>query len=104
MAAFYSSHLAAVSERLCLGPVGAIQDAMLLKQSNVTHALIMCSRAALPHAAPVQQLSVAEVLHWLLADAQLAQAVRSCAAAGVQAKLILVGQLDQVSCISHGLR
>ena len=39
---------------------------------------------------------MAEVLTWLLADAQLAQAVRSCAAAGVQAKLILVDQPDKV--------
>lgn len=80
-----------------------MQDAMLLRHSNVTHALIMCSQVGLAHAQSVQQLSVAEVLHWLLADAQVAQAVRSCAAAGVQAKLILVDQPDQVSCISNGL-
>ena len=39
---------------------------------------------------------MAEVLTWLLADAQLAQAVRSCAAAGVLAKLVLVNQPSKV--------
>lgn len=96
MAAFYSSHLAAVSERLCLGPVSAMQDAMRLRQANVTHALIVCSHAQLRHAPSREELSVAEVLTWLLADAQLAQAVRSCAAAGVQAKLVLVNQPNKV--------
>lgn len=96
MAAFYSSHLAAVSERLCLGPVSVMQDAMLLRRANVTHAVIVCSHAQLRHAASPQELSVAEVLTWLLADAQLAQAVRSCAAAGVQAKLVSVKQPDKV--------
>ena len=96
MAAFYSSHLAAVSERLCLGHVSAMQDAMLLRQANITHAIIICSHAQLRHTASPEELSVAEVLTWLLTDAQLAQAVRSCAAAGVQAKLVLVDQPDKV--------
>ena len=96
MAAFYSSHLAAVSERLCLGHVSAMQDAMLLRKCNITHAVIVCSHAQLRRAPSPEELSVAEVLTWLLADAQLAQAVRSCAAAGVQAKLVLVNQPDQV--------
>ena len=102
MAAFYSSHLAAVSERLCLGHVSTMQDAMLLRQANITHAVIVCSRAQLRHTPSPEELSVAEVLTWLLADAQLAQAVRSCAAAGVQAKLVLVDQPDQVgTCGVH---
>lgn len=99
MAAFYSSHLAAVSERLCLGHVSAMQDAMLLRQANVTHAVIVCRRAQLRRVSSVEELSVAEVLTWLLADAQLAQAVRSCAAAGVQAKLVLVKQPDKVAAL-----
>lgn len=103
MAAFYSSHLAAISERLCLGHVSAMQDAMLLRQVNITHAVIICSHAQLRHTASSEELSVAEVLTWLLADAQLAQTVRSCAAAGVQAKLVLIDQPDKVNAWEGGL-
>lgn len=79
-----------------------MQDAMLLRQANITHAVIICSHAQLSHMPSPEELSVAEVLAWLLADAQLAQAVRSCAAAGVQAKLVLVEQPDQVgTCGVH---
>ena len=102
MAEFYGSHLAAVSERLCLGPISAMQDAMLLRQASITHAVIVCRQGQLRQAVSVQELSVPEVLHWLLADAQLAQAVRSCAAAGVQAKLILVDEPLKVRCVCVG--
>ena len=102
MAAFYSSHLAAVSERLCLGPVSVMQDAMLLRQANITHALIVCNHAQLRHV-PSEELSLAEVLMWLLADVQLAQAVRSCAAAGILAKLVPVNQPSKVVCFGAAL-
>ena len=80
-----------------------MQDAMLLRQANITHAVIVCSHAQLRHAASPEELSVAEVLTWLLADAQLAQTVRSCAAAGVQAKLVLVDQPDKVNACKGAL-
>ena len=90
MADFYTSHLAAVSERLCLGNLAAIQQPAVLPQNNISHAVIVCNRAALPHAASAEELSLPEVLHWLLADPQLAQAVKSCSSAAVVAKLIPV--------------
>ena len=97
MAHFYTTQLAAVSERLCLGSVTAMQQPAALRQASISHAVIVCSHAEIRHATSTDELSVAEVLHWLLAHPQLAQAVKSCSAVGVQAKLIPVDQLDQVS-------
>ena len=97
MADFYTNHLAAVSEQLCLGTVSAMQQAAVLRQGNITHAIIVCSHAELRHVDSAKELSVADVLHWLLADPQLAQALKSCSAVGVQAKLIPVNLPDQVS-------
>ncbi len=97
MADFYSNHLAAVSEQLCLGTVSAMQQAAVLRQGNITHAVIVCSHAELRHVDSAKELSVADVLHWLRADPQLAQALKSCSAVGVQAKLIPVNVPDQVS-------
>ena len=95
MAAFYTTHLAAISERMCLGSVAAMQQAVL-RRANITHAIIVCSHSGLRQVESVKELSVAEVLHWLLADPQLAQAVQSCAAVGAQAKLIAVDDPHQV--------
>ncbi|DBB02952.1 TPA: hypothetical protein ACH3X1_013548 [Trebouxia sp. C0004] len=95
MADFYSNHLAAVSEQLCLGTVSVMQQAAVLRQGNITHAVIVCSHAELRHVESAKELSVADVLHWLLADPQLAQALKSCSAVGVQAKLIPVNVPDQ---------
>ena len=97
MADFYSTHLAAVSEQLCLGTVSAMQQATVLRQGNITHAVIVCSRAELRHVDSAKELSMADVLHWLLADPQLAQALKNCSAVGVQAKLIPVHVPEQVS-------
>lgn len=97
MADFYSNHLAAVSEQLCLGTVSAMQQAAVLRQGSITHAVIVCSHAELRHVDSAKELSVADVLHWLLADPQLAQALKSCSAVGVQAKLIPLNVPDQVS-------
>ena len=102
MADFYTNHLAAVSEQLCLGTVAAMQQAAALRQGNITHAVIVCSHAELRHVDSAKELSVADVLPWLLADPQLAQALKSCSAVGVQAKLIPVNVPEQVSflCIA----
>ncbi len=94
---FYTTHLAAVSERLCLGSVTAMQQPAALRQANITHAVVVCSHAELRPAASAEDLSLAQVLHWLLAEPLLAQAVKSCSAVGVQAKLIPLDQPDQVS-------
>ncbi|KAA6425220.1 MAG: dual specificity catalytic domain containing, partial [Trebouxia sp. A1-2] len=95
MADFYSNHLAAVSEQLCLGTVSAMQQAAVLRQGSITHAVIVCSHAELRHVDSAKELSLADVLHWLLADPQLAQALKSCSAVGVQAKLIPLNVPDQ---------
>ncbi len=102
MADFYANHLAAVSEQLCLGTVAAMQQAAVLRQGNITHAVIVCSHAELRHVESAKELSVADVLHWLLADPQLAQALKSCSAVGVQAKLIPVNAPEQVSFLCTG--
>ena len=99
MADFYTTHLVAISERMCLGSVAAMQQAVL-RRANITHAIIVCSHSGLRQVESAKQLSVAEVLHWLLADPQLAQAVQSCAAVGVQAKLIAVDEPDQVRSLN----
>ena len=98
MTGYYNTHLAAVSERFCLGSVTAMQQPDMMRHANITHAVVICSRSQLRHAVSAEQLSAAEVLHWLLSDPPLAQAVKSCQAVGVLAKLVPLG-IEQVGSL-----
>ena len=90
MADFYTTHLAAVSEHVCLGSVSAMQQPAAMRQANITHAVVICNRSQLRQAAAAEEMNSADVLHWLLADAPLAQAIKSCQAVGVLLKLVPV--------------
>lgn len=95
LAGFYTRHLAAVCEHLCLGQVSAMQQPWAMRQANITHVVLLCSLGQLRAAASPEQLTTAEVLYWLLTDAPLAQAVKSCQAVGALVKLVPLA--EQVS-------